>query len=68
MAHKEKNFVSLHADPDAWKGGIMPICNSCLNEFWKDDCRCCDVCSPAEQDEAIKTRKCEFYLKKDSAE
>lgn len=61
---EDKKFVSLHADPDAWKGGIMPICNSCLNEFWKDDRRHCDVCSQAEQDAAIKARKCSFYLKK----
>ena len=68
MARKDKNFVSLHADPDAWKGSVMPICSSCLNEFWKDDRRYCDVCSPAEQDAVIKARKCAFYLKKQSAD
>jgi len=60
---EDKKFVSFHADPDAWKGGKMPVCHSCLNEFWKDDRRYCDVCSPAEQDEAIRTDKCEYYLK-----
>lgn len=65
MAHKEKKFVSLHADPDAWKGSKMEqsICDSCLNEIWAER-RSCDVCSPPEQWEALCSGKCEFYLKR----
>lgn len=69
MIHKDKNFTSLHADPDAWKGAVKPdyICNSCLNEFWEER-RMCDVCSPSEQWEALCSGKCKYYLKRQCLE
>lgn len=65
MSNKDKNFTSLHADPDAWKGAKMEesICDSCLNEIWAER-RSCDVCSPPEQWEALCSGKCEYYLKR----
>lgn len=63
---EDKKFISLHADPDAWKGAVKlkdDICDSCLNQYWEER-RCCDVCSPAEQWDALCSGKCEYYLKR----
>lgn len=68
MKKNEKQPFSLHADPDAWKGAVSidDICDSCLNEIWEER-RSCDVCSEAEQWEALCTGRCEFYLKRHSS-
>ena len=65
MSHKDKNFTSLHADPNAWNRAVKSddICDSCLNEIWEDR-RSCDVCSEAEQWKALCSGRCEFYLKR----
>lgn len=65
MVSKDEHFISLHADPDAWKGGIRSLCSSCLNEYWKDDRRYCDMCSSFEQDKVLISDKCEYYLKRE---
>ena len=64
MDNKDPNFVSLHADPDAWN--FKSICDDCLNKdrggcyvFDEDG----DAPDPTGILEAQSTGKCEWYIK-----
>lgn len=68
---KDKKFISLHADPGAWKVSLPPLCQSCLNCF-KDEfgAELCDVrcinpeeMTAAKIDDVRQTGECEFYIK-----
>lgn len=61
---EDPNFVSLHADPDAWN--FKPICYDCLNKnrggcyvFGKDG----EEPDPIRIPKAQSTGKCERYIK-----
>lgn len=64
MEDEDPNFVSLHADPDAWN--FKPICHDCLN---KDGGGCYIFDEDGEAPDpmgilnAQSTGKCEWYIK-----
>lgn len=60
---KDPKFKSLHADPNmVWKDNR--ICHDCLNRIPMKGTEC-DVFEDVEEvNEAIRNRRCEFYIKK----